>query len=209
MDEKIKNLLSKMKWLGHDTFKITNKLTIYTDPYNLKGELEKGDLILVTHDHYDHFSLEDIKKIEKDDTVIVAPPDCARKRSNIISIEVGERKELKGVQIQAVPAYNIGKDFHPKRNKWVGYIFIVDNVRIYHAGDTDIIPEMEDFKCDIALLPVSGIYVMTPDEAAEAALKINPKVAVPMHYGSIVGSLNDAKKFKEKLEGKIEVYIFG
>jgi L-ascorbate metabolism protein UlaG (beta-lactamase superfamily) len=208
MEEKIRNILSKMEWFGHDTFKITDDIVIYTDPYQLEGELNEADLILLTHSHYDHLSEEDIEKVCKEDTAIVGPPDCREKCPDLIQIRVGEKKTVKGVKIEAVPSYNIGKDFHPKSKGWVGYIFTVDEVRIYLAGDTDNIPEMEGFNVDIALLPVSGTYVMTAEEAIDAALKINPKVAIPMHYGAIVGSKSDAEKFKEALEGKIEVHIF-
>jgi L-ascorbate metabolism protein UlaG (beta-lactamase superfamily) len=208
MEEKIRNILSKMEWLGHDTFKITDDIVIYTDPYQLKGELKEADLILVTHAHYDHLSLEDIEKVSKEDTAIIGPPDCTAKCPDLISIRIGEEKTVKGVKIEAVPSYNIGKDFHPKAKGWLGYIFTIDEVRIYLAGDTDNIPEMEGFNVDIALLPVSGTYVMTAEEAIDAAIKINPKVAIPMHYGAIVGSKADAEKFKEALEGKIEVHIF-
>ncbi len=208
MDTKIKNVIARTEWLGHDTFKLCDDIVIYTDPYKLKGELTKADLILITHDHFDHLSLEDIEKIKKDDTAVVGPPDCRDKYPDIIPINIGEKKEVKGIEIEAVPAYNIDKDFHPKGNKWVGYIFTMIGVRIYLAGDTDLIPEMEDIKCDIALLPVSGTYVMTADEAVIAALKIKPELAVPMHYGTVVGSASDALNFKSALEGKIEVHIF-
>ena len=208
MEDRTKQMLSKMEWLGHDTFKITNDIVIYTDPYQLKGGLEAADLILITHDHFDHLSIEDIEKIKKDDTVIVAPSDCEGKCPEVIVMDIGDEKEVKGIKIEVVPAYNLNKDFHPRGNNWVGYIFTVDGVIIYLAGDTDNIPEMEDVECDIALLPVSGTYVMTASEAVDAALKINPQVAIPMHYGAIVGSFADASKFKKDLEGKIEVHIF-
>ncbi len=208
MEDRTKQMLSKMEWLGHDTFKITNDIVIYTDPYQLKGGLEAADLILITHDHFDHLSIEDIEKIKKDDTVIVAPSDCEGKCPEIIAMDIGDTKEVKGIKIEVVPAYNLNKDFHPRENNWVGYIFTIDGVIIYLAGDTDNIPEMEDVECDIALLPVSGTYVMTAAEAVDAALKINPQVAIPMHYGAIVGSFADASKFKKDLEGKIEVHIF-
>lgn len=208
MDNRIENVLSKMEWLGHDTFKISSDVVIYTDPYQLKGQLEPADLILITHAHYDHLSMDDINKIKKDSTVVVGTPDCRDDYPDIKTISPGETKEFMGVKIKAVPAYNVDKDFHPEENEWVGYIFEVEGVSIYLAGDTDIISEMEDYECDIALLPVSGTYVMTAEEAIKAAEKINPEVAVPMHYGAIVGDENDAVKFKKGLEGKIKVHIF-
>jgi L-ascorbate metabolism protein UlaG (beta-lactamase superfamily) len=122
-------------------------------------------------------------------------------------VKPGERITVEGIEIEAVPSYNTNKKFHPKANSWVGYIFTVRGQRIYLAGDTDYIPEMKTFRADIALLPVSGTYVMTADEAVKAALDIKPKVAIPMHYDSIVGSKDDAKKFADALKGKIEVMI--
>ncbi len=147
--------------------------------------------------------------IQTEDTVIVATPDCAHKLSgNIKTVKPGDTIEVKGVKIEAVPAYNTNKEFHPKEKGWVGYIFEVDGKRIYIAGDTDYIPEMKDFKdVDIALLPVSGTYVMTADEAVQAALDIKPKVAIPMHFGKIVGTESDAERFASSLKGKIEVVI--
>ena len=119
----------------------------------------------------------------------------------------GERIALGGLKIEAVPAYNTNKDFHPKANGWLGFIIEIDGIRIYHAGDSDYIPEMKDLDVDIALLPVSGTYVMDADEAVEAALAINPKLAIPMHYGAIVGDQSDATRFRDKLEGKIDVLV--
>lgn len=208
MDNKIKNMLNKMEWLGHDTFRFKDDVVIYIDPYELGDSPEKADLILITHDHYDHLSEEDIKKVSKDDTEIVGPPDCREKCRNLTEIEIGQKKNVKGIKIEAVPAYNIDKNFHPQENRWVGYIISIDDVRIYHAGDTDLIDEMESVDCDIALLPVSGTYVMDADEAVKAAKTIDPEIAVPMHYGAIVGDKNDAEKFKEALKGQVEVHIF-
>lgn len=207
-EKEAKDMLIGIHWLGHDTFKIAGEKTIYTDPFKIKKK-DTADIVLITHEHRDHCSPEDVIKIQGANTVIVTVADCARKLSgNIKTVKPGERISVEGIEIEAVPAYNTNKQFHTKDRGWVGYIFTVKGQRIYLAGDTDYIPEMKTFKnIDVALLPVSGTYVMTADEAVKAALDIKPKIAVPMHYGSIVGDKNDAKKFAEGLKGKIEVVI--
>ena len=200
-------MTANIHWLGHDTFRIEGEQLIYTDPFQIKKK-DKADIILITHEHRDHCSPEDVKKIQGPDTVIVAPADCVAKlKGNLKVVKPGEKIEVKGVTIEVVPSYNTNKQFHTKDRGWVGYVFTVKGQRIYIAGDTDRIPEMKNIKTDIAILPVSGTYVMTADEAVQAALDIKPKVAIPMHYGSIVGTKEDALKFAEKLKGKIEVVI--
>lgn len=200
-------MIKNIHWLGHDTFKIIGEKVIYTDPFKVK-KADRADIILITHEHRDHCSPDDVKMLQGPSTVIVAPADCAAKlKGNIKIVKPGEKIEVAGIKIETVPAYNTNKQFHTKDRGWVGYIFTIAGERIYLAGDTDFIPEMANFKADIALLPVSGTYVMTADEAVQAALDIKPKIAVPMHYGSIVGSADDAKRFAEKLKGKITVEI--
>lgn len=203
----IQDMAKKIVWLGHDSFRIDAAKTIYFDPYEISGG-PKADLILISHDHFDHCSPDDVAKIEQSGTVIVTEKDSAKKLSGDIRvIKSGESIVVDDVKIEAVPSYNTDKDFHPKKNAWLGFIVEIEGIRIYHAGDTDFIPEMNDFEVDIALLPVSGTYVMTADQAVKSALVINPKLAIPMHYGAIVGDEQDALNFKKALEGKIEVLV--
>ncbi|GAB4415020.1 MAG: MBL fold metallo-hydrolase [Thermodesulfovibrionales bacterium] len=205
--KEVKTMVKDIHWLGHDTFKIIGEKVVYTDPFKIKKK-DTADIILITHEHYDHCSPEDVKKIQGPNTVIITTPDCAKKLSgNIKTVNPGSKIAVGGIDIEAVPAYNTNKQFHTRDKGWVGYIFTVKGQRIYIAGDTDYIPEMKTIKADIALLPVSGTYVMTAEEAVHAALDIKPKVAIPMHYGSIVGSKKDAQRFSDGLKGKIEVLI--
>lgn len=193
-------------WLGHASFVIDEDVVIYVDPYRLEGRsgLKPADIILITHSHFDHCSKKDIDKIRKKDTVIIAPADCKPEiEGQVSALEPGKRKEIKGVSIEAVPAYNIGKEFHPREKGWVGYIMTIKGTRIYHAGDTDLIPEMESIEADIALLPVGGTYTMDAEQAADAAKKIKPMIAIPMHYGSVVGRISDADEFEELCESKV------
>lgn len=203
----------EIEWLGHASFKVkAKKKIIYIDPFKLNTG-DKADLILITHDHFDHCSIEDLKKILKNETMIVFPKDCTEKLksllpdSNLISVSPFEKIKVLDFEIETFPAYNKNKKFHPKSSNWVGYV-INAGKKIYHAGDTDLIEEMKKVHAEIALLPVSGTYVMTAEEAVEAAYIIKPKVAVPMHYGSLVGTNEDAAKFKELLEQRgIKVVI--
>ena len=188
----------ELKRLGHACFKINGDgLIIYIDPYNLK-QADQADLILITHDHYDHCSIKDIEKIRTEDTIIIASEGCPVS-GEVRHMKPGDKLVVKGIEIEAVSAYNIGKPFHPKEKKNLGYIMKIEGKRIYHAGDTDLISEMSTISCDIALLPVSGTYVMTAQEAARAADIIRPSlVAIPMHYGSgVVGTTLDAENFEK------------
>jgi L-ascorbate metabolism protein UlaG (beta-lactamase superfamily) len=203
----IEDLKTKINWLGHDAFKIDASKCIYIDPYEIRSDA-KADLILITHEHFDHCSPDDVAKILAPQTVIVTEKDSAKKVSGDVRLmKPGDSLSIDDIKIEAVPAYNTNKDFHPKEAGWLGFILEVDGVRVYHAGDTDFIPEMKDLNVDIALLPVSGTYVMTSDEAVDAALAIGPGLAIPMHYGAIVGDNADALNFKNKLAGKVDVLI--
>ena len=197
-----------LEWLGHASFRISNDKVIYIDPFKLLSSKPKADLIVVTHEHYAHCSLDDISKIKKIDTVVVCPENCIEKLAPLglttMKLKIGETISAKGINITAVHAYNIGKQFHPK-GFGMGVILEIGKLKIYHAGDTDLIPEMKKLsneKIDVALLPVGGTYTMSASEAAKAAEIIKPDIAVPMHYGSIVGSVDDAEHFKENYKGK-------
>jgi len=197
--------------IAHDTFRIAGSKVIYTDPFKVTKR-DQADIVLLSHEHFDHLSLEDLEKVISPGTTIVASPLC---KDSLKKVRVKEMRFLDPggkftvgtpqsgeVAIEAVPAYNLnkfrepGKVFHPKGEKRLGFVFRMDGTTVYFAGDADFIPEMKSIRCDIALLPVSGTYVMSPEEAAEAAAAVNPKIAVPMHYGAIVGSDADARKFK-------------
>jgi len=208
------HILDGLHWLGHASFRWEGSKTVYFDPWKLSKDLKKSDIIFVSHEHFDHMSKADIANISTSDTVIVTCKACADElsaskfaRKEIKVLSPGESVELDGVRITAVPSYNTNKEFHLKSTKKLGFVVTMDALTIYHAGDTDRIPEMDRIKCDAALLPVSGTYVMTADEAAEAAISIRPRVAVPMHYGDIIGSAEDARRFEELLKGKVEVKI--
>lgn len=199
-------MLEHIHWLGHDAFRIDGPPTIYFDPYELGTENPEADVIFISHDHRDHCSPEDVAEIQGIDTVIVTVASAADKLSGDVRVvEPGDTIKVKGIDVQAVPAYNVnkfrspGEPFHPKEAGYVGFVIALEGERIYHAGDTDYIPEMADLEdIDIALLPVSGIYVMTADEAVQAAEAIQPAVAIPMHVGRGIGSRDAARVFKER-----------
>ena len=206
----------KVRWLGHDCFVLSGSKTVMIDPFKAKGD-HKADLLLITHEHFDHLSDEDITRFSSDATTIVAPEICEeplkKHRQEKKFVRPGSRIEVKGVKIEAIPAYNLnkfrepGKVFHPREDGRVGYIVELDGVRFYHAGDSDATPEMKSVDVDVAFLPVSGTYVMTAEEAAEAAREMKAKVAVPMHFQSIVGTRADAERFKGLLGASKTVEI--
>ncbi len=202
----------EIEFLGHSGFLISNGngKRIAIDPYNVSDKVEKVDLILITHSHYDHCSIKDISKLARNGTVVVVPPDVQSKITKIEGVnmqiaEVGDELDIQGVKIEALHAYNVNKEYHPKNEGWLGYLLKMNEVIIYHAGDSDKISEMEKLtgygkhgNNFVAFLPVSGKYVMTADEAAEVASLISPDLVIPMHYGAgVAGSLDDAKRFVE------------
>ena len=207
----------KIRWYGHDTFTLEKGITVCIDPYKLSKPLS-ADLVLISHNHFDHMSMEDLKKTCSDQTIIVAANECINQLSKVkskekIGIVPGQEKTVGHIKIKAVPAYNINKinpdtnkPFHPKEDGKVGFVINIGETSIYHTGDSDLIPEMTSLKPDILLVPVSGTYVMTAKEAAAAVEKIKPKIAIPMHYGSIVGSEKDAREFKDMVKS-FEVQI--
>jgi len=207
----------EITWLGHDGFRIKKDRVVYVDPFKLADKPEAADLVCVTHEHFDHLSVEDLKKVVTAKTTVVTIPACEKavrelKPKAVRIVSAGQTLEVDDVGVEVVPAYNTskfrspGNPFHPKADGKVGFVLSIGGLRIYHAGDTDHIPEMAQVKgVDVALLPVSGTYVMTADEATKACESIQPKVAIPMHYGSIVGSAADAETFRKAVKGRVEV----
>lgn len=199
-------MLEQIHWLGHDAFRIDGLETIYLDPYELSEGNPEADMIFISHDHHDHCSPEDVAKIQGGKTTIVTIAAAAKKLTGDVRIvEPGDAVEVRGMEVEAVPAYNVnkfrspGEPFHPREAGHVGFVVTLEGKRIYHAGDTDLIPEMAELRgIDIALLPVSGTYVMTAEEAVQAAEAIQPEVAIPMHVGRGIGSLESAETFKER-----------
>ncbi|MFQ5846987.1 MAG: MBL fold metallo-hydrolase [Candidatus Methylomirabilales bacterium] len=206
----------EISWLGHDSFRITKGTVIYIDPYQLSGSPPKADLVLITHDHFDHLSETDLKKVIGPESIVVAPPPCQEKLKGlpvkeVRSVQAGQKTRAGDIEVEAVPAYNVnkfrspGNPFHPK-GTGVGYVVTIGGKRIYHVGDSDPIPEMATAKgVDLALLPVSGTYVMTAQEAVEAAKVIQPMIAIPMHFGAIVGSRGDAEAFQQAAPCHVEI----
>ncbi len=192
-------------WFGQSAFRIEDgSLQLYIDPFKLPENLPKADYIFVTHAHFDHYSAQDIGLIKKEKTIIIAPSDVASKiGKETISVEPEKNYSVGKLKVQTVPAYNLDKKYHQKENKWVGYIITLSNgQKIYHAGDTDFIPEMRTIQTDIALMPCGGTYTMTAKEMANAANIFQPKILIPMHWGSIVGSKSDAEEVKNIFKGK-------
>jgi len=212
--------IETLEWLGHSGFRLrararTRTVTIYIDPYRVPDG-PRGDLILITHGHYDHFSPRDVERLMHESTWLVAPVAVTeRLRGRVASLAPGETfapEELRGVEVRAIAAYNTskrdgeGRPFHPREAGWVGYELNVWGERLYHAGDTDVIPEMDAVAgCDVALLPVSGTYVMTAAEAAEAVRRIAPRIAVPMHWGEHLGERADAEELARLAPGEVRI----
>lgn len=198
----------KIKWLGHASFliRLADK-RMYIDPYAIRGIPKAADLILLTHEHYEHCDPSSIKKLMKSGTHILGSANAAKRIAGCGILRCGDSVHLDDVAIKAVPSYNIGKHYHPI-GSGVGYVIEHEGKKVYHAGDTDLIPEMHALKdITVALLPIGGTYTMNADEATEAAKLINPKIVVPMHYGTAHGSRFSADRFKSRIEKETEIKV--
>ena len=207
-------MLENVEVLAHSSIRISKNKIIYIDPFNIEKNYNDADLIFITHDHYDHYSEEDIDKVKKDDTVFIVPEELLTKllkngirQDCIIAAQPNQTERVLGIRFETVPAYNVNKTFHPKENGWVGYIIDIDGIRYYIAGDTDINEDNKKVQCDVALVPVGGTYTMDFKEAARLINEIKPKIAVPIHYGSIVGTKQDATDFAKLLHPSIKGII--
>ena len=209
-------MLSNIEVLCHSSIKFNKGKIIYVDPFKINKNYNDADIIFITHDHYDHYSEEDIDKVKKVDTFIVAPEKLlikllkkGFKRDYIIPVysEKNDNSMVEGIKFETVPAYNTNKQFHPKANEWVGYLIKIEGITYYIAGDTDITEENRNVKCDVAFVPVGGTFTMDYREAAKLINEIKPKIAVPTHYGSIVGDKEDGVRFANLIERDVEVEI--
>ena len=184
---------------------------IYFDPYKIEDEKHDADIIFITHNHYDHMDNESINKIKNDNTIIVAPKTMEDIIRNIefkkyVFLNPNEEINIDSINVKTIPAYNIEKTFHPRENNWLGYIVTYNNISYYIAGDTDKTIDNEKVKCDVAFIPIGGHFTMDVTESSELIRIINPKIVVPIHYGSIIGDPSDGKKLKELLsDTNIEV----
>lgn len=199
--------------LCHSSIRIEEDKIIYVDPFKIEQKYNDADYIFCTHSHYDHFSPEDIEKVKKEDTTIIVPRDIEEQarnifNNNVVIVEPAKEYQIKDLKFKTTYAYNINKKFHPKENKWVGYIIELNNKKYYIAGDTDNIEEIQNIECDIALIPIGGTFTMDYKESAELANTIKADTVIPTHYGSIVGEKEDAIKFKELVKDKkVEILI--
>ncbi len=189
--------------------RIQKSRTIYFDPFLLEESRKDANFVFISHSHDDHLDVDDIRRVIKEDTVIIAPENCidtlkAAGFGNTLAVLPSKSYEAAGLKFKTVPMYNIGKKFHKKENNWVGYIVYIDDAAYYFAGDTDVIPEMQEIRADVVFLPVGGTYTMTADEAVRAAGIIKPRIAVPMHYADVAGTKEDAKRFINGLDPTIK-----
>lgn len=192
-----------------NSIRIAGTLVLYFDPFEIMEESHDADVILVTHQHFDHFQPESIAKIKKEATMLIAPESMREKaiaesgisKDNCVFLRPGQEVSLGTLTIEAVPAYNVGKTFHTKDKEWVGYVVRMDGVSYYVAGDTDANPDNETVSCDVALIPVGGHYTMEKEQAADFAVKLSPKAVIPTHYGSLIGNPPDGAEFKRLVEG--------
>ncbi len=206
-------MLENMQVLYHSSIKINREKVIYIDPFKIDNDYHDADIIFITHSHFDHYSEEDIDKIIKEETKLIVTEDLEKKvlekvkKENVICVQPEKNYLVDGINFETIPSYNTNKQFHPKANNWVGYVIELNGIKYYFAGDTDITEENKKVKCDVAFVPVGGTYTMTAKEAAELVNIIKPKIAVPIHYGSVVGTTKDAEDFvislNEKIEGRI------
>ena len=193
------------------SIRITGSRNLYFDPFQISNEAHDADLIFITHSHRDHLDPESISRVSNRNTIFVAPVSMDQELRKVVGdaelilMPVGGSMEIAGISVQSVPAYNRLKPFHPKRHGWIGYVVTMDGVRYYAAGDTDAVSDLKSVTCDVALVPIGGTYTMSAKEAAKLVNEIHPLVAIPIHYGSIVGKPADADIFRKHVNPEIQV----
>ena len=206
-------MFEEINLLFHNSIRYKKDLTIYFDPFKINENYNDADIIFITHSHYDHYSKEDILKVKKEETIIVIPEDLINEvetyfpKENIISVVPNKKYMVKNISFETVPAYNVNKNYHPKTNNWVGYLVTICDIKYYIAGDTDVTEENKKIKCDVAFIPIGGTYTMDYKEAAMLINEIKPRLVVPTHFGTIVGTKEDGVKFLELLDKSISYRV--
>lgn len=205
MEEEIKiNAQSSIRLTDQET-------VIYLDPYLIDEEVNDADYIFITHDHYDHLSIEDINKVINESTIIIVPESCSKSleefNNQIVKVKPNNKYLVGNLNFQTVASYNTNKLYHPEKNEWVGYLIDFNNKKYFITGDTDINKENKQIKCDVLLLPVGGVYTMDYKEASTLTNLIKPKLAIPTHYQTVVGTKIDAINYTNLLDKDIESKI--
>lgn len=207
-------MVNKINVFSQNGIRISSSKIIYFDPFKVHTNYNDADIIFITHSHYDHLSIDDIKKVSKKSTIFVIPKTIIEDvtalgidKSKIVAVDVFDKQVVEGIMFETVPSYNVSKPMHPKKNCWVGYVVEVEGKRIYVCGDTDAIYEGKKVKCDIIILPIGGYYTMGYKAAAKFVNVIKPQIAVPVHYGDLVGEKDFGLRFKKLVNNDIQVCL--
>lgn len=196
----------KIEVLGHASVKLTGTKVVYFDPFNIKEKYHDADYIFITHDHYDHYDLESILNVKKEDTKIIVP-ECLKDQDNYMVVEPNREYTIDNIKFETIRAYNTNKQFHPKEKKYIGYNICLDREYYYIMGDTNRTLETDMVKTNYCFVPIGGTYTMNVSEAIDYINELKPKVAIPIHYGTVTGSKELGKEFRKSINEEIQVEL--